>query len=84
MSPYLQTTQRFWSITSSGSVGVTVLLLRNTEQWYLFMCDKQVFTLLTTVPYGTEVLSRCLALTGSIPARPPPALRLLPATPVAT
>lgn len=48
------------------------------------MCDKQVFTLLTAVPYGTEVLSPCLALTSSIPGRPPPALRLLPATPVAT
>lgn len=47
------------------------------------MCDKKVFTLLTTVPYGTEVLNHCSALTRSIPARPPPALRLLPATPAA-
>lgn len=48
-------------------VGVTVLLPRNTEQWHLFMCDKQVFTLLTAVPYGTEVLSPCLPLASSIP-----------------
>lgn len=44
-----------------------MLLPRNTEQWHLFMCDKQVFTLLTAVPYGTEVLSPCLPLASSIP-----------------
>lgn len=65
-------------------VGVTVLLHRNTEQWHLFMCDKQVFALLTTVPYGTEGLSPCSVLTKQYPWMPSPALRLLPATPVAT
>lgn len=63
-------------------VGVTVLLPRNTEQWHLFMCDKQVFTDCSAIWHrGAQPL---LASGKQYPRTPLPALRLLPATPVAT
>lgn len=90
-SPHLQTTQRFWFRTwiinwfcgrKSGSNSPA-----SQKYWAIALIhvwQAGVFTLLTTMPYSTEVLSHCLAVTSSIPGYSPPAHGLLPAIPVAT
>lgn len=51
---------------------------------FIHVQEVGVFTLLTTMPYGAEVLNHCLAVTNTIPRCFPPAHGLLPAILVAT
>ena len=90
-SPHLQTTQRLWFRTLIISQFCHRKSRINCpapqKYWagaFIHVWQAGVSAFLTTVPYGTEVLSHCLAVTSSIPGCSLPAHGLLPAIPIAT